>query len=349
MHQPARHRHSALTPLHRPGPASREPEPIAVSLSAAVLAVRGEDALVAVIPAAQAAQAAAGVLPGGFFSPSEHASLESGVRTLVRNATGLELDFAQQLCTYGARAGDHGHTQTPIALSVAYLALVRPSQCTGQNGVSWHSWYTYLPWEDWRHGKPATLVDDIEPRLAAWASQPLVEDTPNEALPEPLDRSRRVRLCFGSDGGAWDEEKVLERYELLCDAGLIGETGFRREAGGAAARPASLRHGVQGDHARVIASAVGALRRSLKFRPVLFDLMEEVFTLFELQKTVEAILGPHLHKQNFRRLVEAGGLVEPTGKYRFRTGGRPAQLYRFRREAVLERLAAGMRVKAGRL
>ena len=34
-----------------------------------------------------------------------------------------------------------------------------------------------------------------------------------------------------------------------------------------------------------------------------FELMPELFTLFELQKTVEGILGPHLHKQNFRRLV----------------------------------------------
>ena len=66
-------------------------------------------------------------------------------------------------------------------------------------------------------------------------------------------------------------------------------------------------------------------------------MMPEVFTLFELQKTVEAILGPHLHKQNFRRLVESGGLVEPTGDYRFRTGGRPAQLYRFRRDVLMER------------
>ena len=69
--------------------------------------------------------------------------------------------------------------------------------------------------------------------------------------------------------------------------------------------------------------------------------MPDVFTLFELQKTVEAILGPHLHKQNFRRLVEGGGLVEPTGEHRLHTGGRPARLYRFRRDVLLERLAPG--------
>ena len=109
-----------------------------------------------------------------------------------------------------------------------------------------------------------------------------------------------------------------------------------------------LWHPVLGDHSRVLASAIGEVRRSVKCQPVIFELVPDLFTLFELQKTVEAILGPHLHKQNFRRLVETGGLVEPTGEYRFRTGGRPAQLYRFRRDVLLERLAPGVRIKTGR-
>jgi len=56
-------------------------------------------------------------------------------------------------------------------------------------------------------------------------------------------------------------------------------------------------------------------------------------TLFELQKTVEAILGPHLHKQNFRRLVESGGLVEPTGDYRFLAGSFEPQIFFFAERA----------------
>ena len=104
-----------------------------------------------------------------------------------------------------------------------------------------------------------------------------------------------------------------------------------------------------GDQARVLAGAIGELRRSVKCRPVIFELMPDEFTLFELQKTVEAILGPHLHKQNFRRLVEGAGLVEPTGEVKMRTGGRPAKLYRFRREVLLERPAPGVRVKPGKM
>jgi len=109
-----------------------------------------------------------------------------------------------------------------------------------------------------------------------------------------------------------------------------------------------LWHPMLGDQVRILASAIGEVRRSVKWQPAIFELVPDLFTLFELQKTVEAILGPNLHKQNFRRLVETGGLVEPTGEYRFRTGGRPAQLYRFRRDVLLERPAPGVRIKAGR-
>jgi hypothetical protein len=73
--------------------------------------------------------------------------------------------------------------------------------------------------------------------------------------------------------------------------------------------------------------------------------MPEEFTLFELQKTVEAILGSRLHKQNFRRLVESGGLVDATAEVRTHTGGRPAKLFRFRREVLHERPAPGVRVR----
>jgi hypothetical protein len=98
----------------------------------------------------------------------------------------------------------------------------------------------------------------------------------------------------------------------------------------------------------VLACAIAELRRAIKSRPAIFELMPELFTLFELQKAVEGILGPHLHKQNFRRLVEGEGLVEQTEEFRQRTGGRPARLYRFRRSVLMERPAPGVRVKQGR-
>jgi hypothetical protein len=57
---------------------------------------------------------------------------------------------------------------------------------------------------------------------------------------------------------------------------------------------------------------------------------------------VEALAGLRLHTQNFRRLVDRGGLVEKTGRIDTHTGGRPAELFRFRREVLRERRAPGV-------
>jgi hypothetical protein len=82
----------------------------------------------------------------------------------------------------------------------------------------------------------------------------------------------------------------------------------------------------------------------MKYRPVVFELMAPTFTLLELQRTVEAISGIRLHKQNFRRLVEDLGLVEGTGKFVAPTRGRPAELFRFRKDVLRERPAPGVRL-----
>jgi hypothetical protein len=79
-----------------------------------------------------------------------------------------------------------------------------------------------------------------------------------------------------------------------------------------------------------------------------FELMPPAFTLLQLQRTVEALAGQRLHKQNFRRLIDAQGLVEETGQISTETGGRPAKLYRFRREVVAERAVAGSKLPIAR-
>jgi hypothetical protein len=75
---------------------------------------------------------------------------------------------------------------------------------------------------------------------------------------------------------------------------------------------------------------------------VVFELVPEAFTLRTLQTVVEALSGVRLHTQNFRRLLDRGGLVEGTGEYDTSTGGRPAEMYRFRRGVLRERPAPGV-------
>jgi hypothetical protein len=102
------------------------------------------------------------------------------------------------------------------------------------------------------------------------------------------------------------------------------------------------------DHRRILATALGRIRGKLKYRPVVFELLPSTFTLLQLQRLVESLAGVRLHKQNLRRLVEKGRLVEGTGQFDVRTGGRPAELFRFRREVLQERPAPGLRVTGRR-
>jgi hypothetical protein len=77
---------------------------------------------------------------------------------------------------------------------------------------------------------------------------------------------------------------------------------------------------------------------------VVFELMPATLTLSQLQRTVEALAGRRLHKQNFRRLIDQQRLVEETGAMSTDTGGRPAKLFRFRGDLQEERAIAGTKL-----
>ena len=320
---------------------SADPQ-IELGLNAAIVTVREGQPHILVVRSGTAGSGAWDALPFGPFAPRAHRTLEIGLREWVKRQTGLDLGYVEQLYTFGDR-GRHAEPGGAHTLSVGYLALTSGA---GEEllGSHWSPWYAYFPWEDWRQGKPDILSDEIEPRLKQWAERPPLPEEPARAL----RRQERLRISFGI-GGGWDEEKVLERYELLYEVGLVAEA--KRDGRPAASHwPAlpELGRPMAFDHRRILATALGRLRGKLKYRPVVFELLPPEFTLYALQKTVEAISGTLLHKQNFRRLVEQGGLVETTGNVSTATGGRPARLYRFRREVVLERPAPGLRVKAGR-
>ncbi len=281
-------------------------------------------------------------LPFGKFTPLAHRTLEIGLRNWVKEQTGLDLGYVEQLYTFGdrgrhAQKGDRG----PHMVSIGYLALTRVRDLR-RKGVMRRCWYDYFPWEDWRAGRPQMIGEIIEPLLHKWSRLP-DEDAGRR---RPLGRKERIRICFGHDGVGWDEEKVLDRYELLYEAGLLHEAGRDgRHAASLWSGLPALGRPMMYDHRRILATAISRMRGKLKYRPLVFELLPGQFTLYELQKVVEAISGTPLHKQNFRRLVEAGGLVEATGKLQKSTGGRPAKLFRFRRTALVERPSPGLRVK----
>ena len=315
--------------------------PIEIGLTAAIVAVEADEPYILVAGDA-ASQSRAG-LPFGTFDPLAHRTFEIGLRAWVAAQTALNVGYVEQLYTFGdrgrhARPGDTG----PHMISVGYLALTRMSDNAAAlrtAGAAFEPWYRYFPWEDWRAGRPEILDDTIVPLLEQWARIGRADAA------RPLGRRDRLRLCFGVGGSPWDEEKVLDRYELLYEAGLIEEAARDgRPVPAVRGKVPPLGEAMRFDHRRILATAIARLRAKLKYRPVVFELMPSEFTLTELQRTVEAISGRHLHKQNFRRLVETAAMVEPTGETSTTTGGRPAALFRFRREVMQERPAPGLRL-----
>ena len=274
-------------------------------------------------------------LPAGPFT-SGHRSLQSGVRAWVEQQTHHPLGYVEQLYTFADRDRAPSALQHPgperHVISVSYLGLTREMPASG--AANWRGWYGYFPWEDRRSGPGAS---EILPRLAEWAAQ-------GDAA-QRLQRERRTAVSFGAAPHPWNEELVLQRYELLHEAGLVAEAGDARRAGCAAPLPSQR---MVHDHRRILATGIARLRAKIKYRPVVFELMPDAFTLLQLQRTVEALAGQLLHKPNFRRLIEQQALVEETGEAAMDTGGRPAKLFRFRREVLLERAAAGTKLPLAR-
>lgn len=276
-------------------------------------------------------------LPSGPFQ-LVHRSLQSGLRAWVERQTRLPLGYIEQLYTFADRDRGAGEQQF---ISISYLGLTREQPASGEFEASWRSWYAYFPWEDHRLGAPAMIEFALAPRLRAWA-----QSAPSVSLRH--DRWQRASLTFGLDGRAWNEELVLQRYELLYEVGLIPEaarTGALETAlgrGGDAVL--NMGRAMILDHRRILATGIARLRAKIKYHPVVFELMPETFTLLQLQRCVEALAGRLVHKQNFRRLVEQQELVEDTGETSQDTGGRPAKLFRFRREVFAERAIVGTKL-----
>ncbi|MFL6792848.1 MAG: NUDIX hydrolase [Bradyrhizobium sp.] len=277
----------------------------------------------------------ASALPSGPFEFA-HRSLQTGLRAWVEKQTGHPLGYVEQLYTF-ADPGRTGDAKAPHSVSISYLGLTREDQVGRGFEAHWSGWYDYFPWEDHRAGPPALIAKMLAPRLRAWAKS---------AATAALQRERwqRAAITFGLDGRDWNEELVLQRYELLYEAALIPEA-VRDNGSSSAVVPGRP---MTADHRRILATGIARLRAKIKYRPVVFELMPAEFTLLQLQRSVEALAGRLVHKQNFRRLIEQQELVEETGAIASDTVGRPAKLFRFRHAVLAERAVIGTKLPLSR-
>ena len=324
---------------------------VVIGLSAVIVAVTDAPQVVVT----REAGALAG-LPFGPFDPAGDRTLELSLRGWVSEQTGFEIGYVEQLYTFGDRGreapladiGGDGGANADRVISISYLALTPSRSELERAQARWRNWYDFFPWEDWRDGRPPVIDAEIAPRLKAWA----------KAAPDAgtaAQRRARTKLAFALDGAVWNEERALDRYELLYEAGLAPEAArdharFEGKSRAIDATPIApgLGEPMISDHRRILATAIGRLRAKIKYRPVVFELAPDLFTLLHLQRLVEAIAGLELHKQNFRRLLDRTGLVEGTGAVDASAGGRPAELFRCKKEVLAERPVGGVHVPAPR-
>lgn len=312
------------------------------------------------------------LLPNGPLMPL-HRSLQAGVRQWVEEQTKQPLGYIEQLYTFvdTNRRNKDGHA----LVYVSYMGLVQEAAIpeamverdkdkksdsesasmvvSTESSARWRDWYDYFPWEN-RLQTEANSSQIIE-KLKQWAEAA-------GSKSQRLKRLQRIYLCWGGDWEQdsdfeqvvasgdghsssakemftkWVAEHALLRYEMLYEAGLLPESPDYN-----ASKLPKNWHQVIGepmyyDHRRVIATAISRLRAKIEYRPLIFGLMPEEFTLLQLQQSVEALSGVPLHKQNFRRLLESQNLVEPTGNSSQTGRGRPAKLYRFRFDIGLQSL-----------
>lgn len=313
-------------------------KPVTVDLTAVILRVKGNDPQVMTVKSSLA-------LPSGAYDPDNHRTLEVGLRQWVESQTGQTLDYVEQLYTYGNwhRRGD---------VTVGYYALIPYVKSDKTLPGRWVDLYSFFPWEDFRTGAPEIVNTIIKPALLKWIDE-------GDSNSEISSRKERVALNF-NDFENWDMSRVLFRYEILYEVGLVGEalrdwddwakdakhrlpittnqienSSYRELAGSLGAKMA-------GDHRRILASTLARVRGKISYRPIVFKLLPKEFTLLKIQHHYEGLTGHLLHKQNFRRYLKQGKYVEETGDMDSSGPGRPAALYRFRKDVEAERVNLGL-------
>ncbi len=121
--------------------------------------------------------------------------------------------------------------------------------------------------------------------------------------------------------------EVVVTYFALVD---ISRTRLRAELEWRPAwHPLSALPPLAFENERIVAYARRRLQAKLEYTNVVYSLLPSRFTLTQMQRVYEAILGEPIDKRNFRRRVVGLGIVRETGQTQKQGPHRPAMLYEF--------------------
>ncbi len=100
--------------------------------------------------------------------------------------------------------------------------------------------------------------------------------------------------------------------------------------------------GLAFDHAKILNSCHTRLQKRLRERPIGFKLLPEKFTLSQLRKLYEVVLGIELDKRNFRRKLRSLNLLIDTGTIQSDVAHRPAKLFSFNHDLYEQQMSEGL-------
>lgn len=98
------------------------------------------------------------------------------------------------------------------------------------------------------------------------------------------------------------------------------------------------------DHAKIVAIAHERLQNKVRYQPIGFELLDKEFTLPELQRLYETILGKTIDRRNFRKKMLELGIIKATGERKTGTPNRQPDIYEFDKKRYDELLKVGMKV-----
>jgi 8-oxo-dGTP diphosphatase len=86
------------------------------------------------------------------------------------------------------------------------------------------------------------------------------------------------------------------------------------------------------DHKLILDTCVSALQRKIQEEPIIFNLLEDKFSLRDLQHVFEQILGVEFDRRNFRKKLFTTGLLTDENEMEKQVRHRPGKLYSFNRK-----------------
>jgi 8-oxo-dGTP diphosphatase len=254
-------------------------------------------------------------------------------RTGRRNAAAVDDDEARFLAGYDPNAYERLSVAVDIALISAfdgdlYTLLTRRDEHPFKDRWSLPGGFV----------RPDESLEQAAARLLGakgGLAQVFLEQLYTFGAPDRDPRTRVVSVAYYAlvekarfvDAAGHGDDVITPRIRVPWP----GETGGSVQAIGRDNRPLPLAF----DHAEILGVAVKRLRGKLDYAPIGFQLLGETFTLFELQRIHETVLGRSVNKDSFRRRMLASGLLKATGRSQTGVGHRPAELYRFVRKSAI--------------